>query len=114
MVNLSADNSSVAFYANKIANSTVTCNENEVKQLVVLEVQVNELAADVELQFTAVQVVIQGKKDLDLVDLFDLIDIQLPFTYCFRGNWNNCKSSFWTFKHGHESCKIQKNFWSDE
>ena len=78
MVNLSADNSSVAFYANKIANSTVTCNENEVKQLVVLEVQVNELAADVELQFTAVQVVIQGKKDLDLVDLFDFECLSSP------------------------------------
>ena len=72
MVNLSADDPSVAIFANKIANSTVTCNATEVEQLVVLEVQVNELAADITIQFTAVQVVIQGK--IDLVDWFDLID----------------------------------------
>merc|ERR1712032_589099 len=40
LVNLSADDPSVAIFANKIANSTVTCNGTEVQQLVVLEVQV--------------------------------------------------------------------------
>jgi len=59
LVNLSADDPSVAIFANKIANSTVTCNGTEVQQLVVLEVQVTELAADITIQFTAVQVVIQ-------------------------------------------------------
>lgn len=66
VVNLSADDPSVAIFANKIANSTVTCNGTEVQQLVVLEVQVTELAADITIQFTAVQVVIQGK--IELVD----------------------------------------------
>ena len=77
MVNLSADDPSVAIFANKIANSTVTCNATEVEQLVVLEVQVNKLAADITIQFTAVQVVIQGKIDARKISYF------IPFLLFF-------------------------------
>ena len=60
VVNLNPDNSSISTYANKIANATVTCTSNEISQLVVLKTQVDELAANINLQLTAVQATIEG------------------------------------------------------
>ena len=60
VVNLNPDNSSISTYANKIANATVTCTSLEISQLVVLKTQVDELAANINLQLTAVQATIEG------------------------------------------------------